>query len=339
MRWRATRCAPCSSACGRRWLCDFLNLTITRTLIYAQACYEVRAVAERLWAPLAARAKDYIAAPKPNGYRSLHATLRVPGVTVELGTCGAARAGTRGEPAGTSAAPEYSYADSAAGTDSVSGSAHAGSCGEPAGSSAASAYSFAGSAVDKVSVPGSGGRDMHSSADWAYRSRDGAAQVASASGSMCEDAAAHGGDAARLRSSSTASSSAGHGHALPATRERGGSQASSSSDSEPFVAQQHRHMSGIIGEGTHGGVRSSRLSREESAEAQEGAQPCAGTHDAEGIALELQIRTRGAPMLEMQSRHPLFAVILRVVTGFVAPYLHCCCSAAAGCHLMRLPSV
>ncbi|KAK9842544.1 hypothetical protein WJX81_005255 [Elliptochloris bilobata] len=46
-----------------------------------QACYEVRAVAERLWPPLVARAKDYIAAPKPNGYQSLHVTLRVPGVT------------------------------------------------------------------------------------------------------------------------------------------------------------------------------------------------------------------------------------------------------------------
>ncbi len=49
-----------------------------------QACYVVRAAAERLWRPLAERAKDYIAAPKPNGYQSLHITVRVPGVTVVL---------------------------------------------------------------------------------------------------------------------------------------------------------------------------------------------------------------------------------------------------------------
>lgn len=40
-----------------------------------EACYRVRDVAHTLWVPVAGRAKDYIAAPKPNGYRSLHSTL------------------------------------------------------------------------------------------------------------------------------------------------------------------------------------------------------------------------------------------------------------------------
>ena len=264
----------------------FFTLTLTLALIHAQACYEVRAVAERLWAPLAARAKDYIASPKPNGYRSLHATLRVPGVTVDLGACGGARAGAGAEPAGGSAAPAYGYA---------------------------------GSAADMDSVLGSGGGSGHSSADWAYRSADGNARVASAPSSTCVGAAAPGGDAARLHSSSDASSSAGHGQALLASRECGGSEASSSRGSELLGTQQHRHMSGIIGEGTHGGGSSSGPSREEPAGAQETASPHAGAHDdAEGISLELQIRTRGAPMSGVQSGHSCFAGVHRVVTDVTA---------------------
>ena len=285
----AQACYEVRAVAERLWTplaARFFTLTLILTLIYAQACYEVRAVAERLWAPLAARAKDYIAAPKPNGYRSLHATLRVPGVTVDLRACGGASAGAGAE---------------------------------PAGGSAASAYGYAGSAADMDSMSGSGGGSVHSSADWAYRSADGGAQVASASGSTCVGAAAPGGDAARLHSSSDTSSSAGHGQALLASRERGGSEASSSSDSELLGAQQHRHMSGIIGEGTHGGGSSSGLSREESAEAQETASPHAGTHDdAEGISLELQIRTRGALMSGVQSGHSCCAGVHRVVTDVTA---------------------
>ncbi len=48
-----------------------------------QACYRVRELASGLWERLAERDKDYIAAPKPNGYRSLHSTLRVPSVVLE----------------------------------------------------------------------------------------------------------------------------------------------------------------------------------------------------------------------------------------------------------------
>ena len=40
------------------------------------ACYLVRDVASALWPPVPGRSKDYIARPKPNGYASLHLTVR-----------------------------------------------------------------------------------------------------------------------------------------------------------------------------------------------------------------------------------------------------------------------
>ena len=50
-----------------------------------QACYRVQELAHGLWAPLPGRTKDYIAAPKPNGYASLHSTLLLPpGLELEL---------------------------------------------------------------------------------------------------------------------------------------------------------------------------------------------------------------------------------------------------------------
>eukprot|EP00887_Chlorella_sp_A99_P003103 scaffold9.g3103.t1 len=44
----------------------------------ARACYLVRDVALSLWQPVPGRSKDYVARPKPNGYQSLHLTVRLP---------------------------------------------------------------------------------------------------------------------------------------------------------------------------------------------------------------------------------------------------------------------
>jgi (p)ppGpp synthase/HD superfamily hydrolase len=41
------------------------------------ACYRLQEVAQQLWPPLPGRSKDYIAAPKANGYQSLHMTLQL----------------------------------------------------------------------------------------------------------------------------------------------------------------------------------------------------------------------------------------------------------------------
>ncbi len=40
-----------------------------------EECYRARDVLHRLWHPFPDRLKDYIATPKPNGYRSIHTTV------------------------------------------------------------------------------------------------------------------------------------------------------------------------------------------------------------------------------------------------------------------------
>ena len=235
-----------------------------------QACYEARAVAERLWLPLAARAKDYIAAPKPNGYQSLHVTLRVPGTTVELDACGSAAAGTGGEPASGSAGYAYSSGDGAARVGSEWGS---------------------------------GGESMCGSAEWAHSTGGSAARADS------QLPGSSGSDAEQLHSSGDASSSAGHGHVQPASQRRGGSEAScSASTSKHHVVGQHGHALRVTRASSPGGMSGSSPSREEpDAGAQESAERGAGAHGAEAISLELQIRTRGAPVSGQQSGHLCFA--------------------------------
>ncbi len=59
---------------------DFLALRVVVKDL--DQCYQVLGIVHELWRPMPKRVKDYIAFPKPNGYKSIHTTVITPSRTI-----------------------------------------------------------------------------------------------------------------------------------------------------------------------------------------------------------------------------------------------------------------